>query len=164
MMTSNSVNLRPAAPDDESFLRKVFASTRIDEFKFLADQSQLDALINMQFNFQRQQYEAAYPHAEHNIILHDDQPIGHLFVDEGDREFTLVDIALLPEWRNAGIGRLLIEQLLTRATAVGKAVRLHVSKSNPARRLYERLGFAINGEDGMYFEMVCPPETRKRKE
>jgi len=155
MSNSELVSLRSATPDDEGFLLKLFGSTRIDEFKFLADVNQIDALIGMQFNLQRQQYEAGYPDAEHNIILHDGQPIGRIFVDEGEREIALVDVALIPEFRNQGIGRYLLDQLLARAAAVKKPVRLHVSKLNPARRLYERLGFSVVSEDGMYFEMIC---------
>src|SRR5213075_2413637 len=98
LIISNSelVSLRSATPDDEGFLLRLFGSTRIDEFKFLADANQIDALIRMQFNLQRQQYEAGYPGAEHNIILHDGQPIGRIFVDEGEREIALVDVALMP--------------------------------------------------------------------
>lgn len=159
MSTSESVSLRLATPDDEAFLLELFGSTRIDEFKFLADATQLEALVRMQFNLQRQQYEAGYPKAEHNIILRDGQPVGRLFVDEGEREITLVDVALVPECRNDGIGRYLIEQLLARAAAAKKPVRLHVVKSNPARRLYERLGFQQVSEDGVYVEMLCPGDA-----
>ncbi|HJZ81628.1 MAG TPA: GNAT family N-acetyltransferase [Pyrinomonadaceae bacterium] len=163
-MIASNVSLRPATADDEAFLRKLFTSTRIDEFKFLADPGQLDALISMQFNLQRQQYAAGYPDADHNIILQDGQPIGRLFVNEGEREFTLVDVALLPECRNRGIGRYLLDQLLAKARIAEKAVRLHVVKMNPARHLYERLGFSIIGEDGLYFEMICEAGTRARKD
>jgi len=155
MSNSELVSLRSATPDDEGFLLKLFGSTRIDEFKFLADANQIDALIGMQFNLQRRQYEAGYPDAEHNIILSDGQPVGRIFVDESEREIALVDVALIPEFRNKGIGRYLLDLLLARAAAVKKPVRLHVSKLNPARRLYERLGFSVVSEDGMYFEMVC---------
>ena len=155
MSNSELVSLRSATPDDEGFLLKLFGSTRIDEFKFLADANRIDALIGMQFNLQRRQYEAGYPDAEHNIILRDGQPVGRIFVDEGEREIALVDVALIPEFRNKGIGRYLLDLLLARAAAVKKPVRLHVSKLNPARRLYERLGFSVVSEDGMYFEMVC---------
>ena len=158
-----SVSLRPTTEADEDFLLELFAGTRRDEFKFLlADETQVEALIRMQFNLQRQQYDAGYPEADHNIVLRDGQPIGSLFVDESDEEFTLVDVALLAEHRNSGLGTYLIQQLLRRATNKGKPVRLHVLKSNPARRLYERLGFSRVAEDGMYFEMLCEPKAGHR--
>jgi len=156
MSTPQSVTLRPAAADDESFLRDLFASTREAEFGFL-DESQREVLVAMQFNLQQRQYEAGYPDAEHSIILLAEGPIGRLFIDEGAREITLVDIALLPDYRSLGIGTCLIKQLLDRATTAKKPVRLHVLKSNPAQGLYERLGFSKVGDDGMYLEMLRQP-------
>jgi predicted GNAT family acetyltransferase len=39
----------------------------------------------------------------------------------------------------------------------GKPVVLTVLKNNPARRLYERLGFAVAGEAGVKLEMRREP-------
>jgi ribosomal protein S18 acetylase RimI-like enzyme len=156
MSTPQSVTLRPANADDEEFLRQLFASTREAEFASLSE-AQREMLIVMQFNLQRQQYSAGYPQAEHNIILLDERTVGRVLVDEGDREITLVDIALLPAYRNLGIGTCLLDQLLARAAKANKAVRLHVFKTNPAQLLYKRLGFCQIGDDGMYLEMLCQP-------
>src|SRR5260370_34101418 len=91
------LSLRPVAPDDDDFLYQVFASTRIDELRFVDwDDRQKEALVRMQFGIQRQQYEGGYPEAEHSIILVGDHPAGRMFVGLGEHEMTLVDIALLP--------------------------------------------------------------------
>lgn len=50
-------------------------------------------------------------------------------------------IAVLPEFRNCGIGSALLHRLLEMAASVHDAVSLSVSSDNPALRLYERLGF-----------------------
>ena len=151
---THSVTLRPATPDDEAFLFQLYASTR-DEFRFLDwDEQQKEALIKMQYDARRFQYDESYPQAEAGIILLGELPIGRLLVNESDREISLVDIALMPEYRNLGIGARMIQQLLTRATNARKPVRLHVLKSNPALTLYERLGFSRTGDESMYFEMT----------
>jgi ribosomal protein S18 acetylase RimI-like enzyme len=156
---SPEISLRLAKAEDTAFLLKLFASTR-DEFRMLiTDESQLAALISMQFNFQMQQYRDGYPDGQDDIILLHDEPIGRMFVDEGERVITLVDVAVLPEYRNRGIGRELLHDLLVRAASAKKPVRLHVLKSNPARRLYQRLGFRDVGEDSMYYEMICETTT-----
>ena len=152
--SSPSITVRPAEPDDAAFLAQLFASTR-PEFNFLdLPESQKQSLMTMQFNAQRQQYDASYPEAESAIILLHGQPVGRMLVDRNEREFTLIDIALSPEHRNAGIGTKLIRELLDEARAAGKSVRLHVAKSNPAQRLYERLGFSRVADQSMYFEMI----------
>ena len=53
----------------------------------------------------------------------------------------MIDIALLPDHRGRGIGARLLRDVLHEATAAGLPVRLSVERSNPARSLYERLGF-----------------------
>ena len=157
--SSQSITVRPAGPDDEAFLAQLFASTR-PEFSFLVlPESQKQSLITMQFNAQRQQYDASYPEAESTIIMVHGQPVGRMLVDRNDLEFTLIDIALAPEHRNAGIGTSLIMKFLTEAIAASKPVRLHVAKSNPAQRLYERLGFSPAGEQSMYLEMIFKPKA-----
>ena len=114
--------------------------------------------MSMQFNAQRQQYDGSYPEAENSIVLRDDHPIGRILVDRKGHDITLVDVALLPEHRNAGIGSALVQRLLAQAIVAKKPVRLHVLKSNPALRLYERLGFSRVSDESMYFEMIFQPE------
>ncbi|MEO8435575.1 MAG: GNAT family N-acetyltransferase [Pyrinomonadaceae bacterium] len=150
--------LRAATSDDEPFLFEVYAATRLDEFSFLdGSEEQKQALIKMQYDIRRSQYVEGYPQAEASIILVSDRPVGTILIDESDREIVLVDVALLPERRNAGIGSRLLMQLLDRAVNKKKPVRLQVVKSNPALRLYERLGFSRVEESSMYLEMIFEP-------
>jgi ribosomal protein S18 acetylase RimI-like enzyme len=151
-----AVSLRAATTDDDPFLFEVFAGVRLDEFRFL-DEQQQQTIIRMQYNAQRLQYDEGFPEAESSIILLDDRPVGRMLVNESEREFTLIDIALLPEHRQSGVGTQLLKELLGRAVKAQKPVRLHVLKSNPARRLYERLGFSPVNEDSMYLEMTFEP-------
>jgi ribosomal protein S18 acetylase RimI-like enzyme len=52
-------------------------------------------------------------------------------------------IAVLPDFLGQGIGTQLMKYLLEEASQVYPAVMLSVRKSNPARYLYERMGFEI---------------------
>lgn len=149
--------VRPSTPDDDDFLFELFVSTRPELSSLKLDDSQKQALIAMQFNAQRQQYDACYPQAENCIILRPEGPVGRMLVNRSEREISLIDIALLPEYRNAGIGAELIRKLLIEATGERKPVRLHVLRSNPAKRLYERLGFTLVADQSMYCEMMFEP-------
>jgi hypothetical protein len=55
----------------------------------------------------------------------------------------IVDIALLPQYCNRGIGTTLLRDLQSEAAAAGKPLRIHVERFNPALRLYQRLGFTL---------------------
>jgi ribosomal protein S18 acetylase RimI-like enzyme len=152
--TSAAAGLRAAGPEDQEFLLALFASTRSEELAGLRwDPQQAETFLKMQFNAQLHSYKAAFPRAENKIILLAERPVGRILVERAPEEFLLVDIALLPEQRNKGIGTGLIQSLLLEAAAEAKPVRLHVFNSNPAARLYERLGFFPISNDGAYLEM-----------
>ena len=155
-----ALGLRPATSEDEPFLLSLFASTRLDELALMNwDENQKEVFIGFQFNAQSRQYVMSYPHAHNSIILWDDAPIGRLLLDRGDCEFTLVDVALLPSHRGCGIGTHLIEDLLREAAAAGKPVKLHVWHSNPAKNLYQRMGFSAANDAGVYCEMRWEPDV-----
>ena len=94
-----------------------------------------------------------FPHAEFQIVERERQPIGRLIVNRAPDEYRLVDIALLPEQRGAGLGTTLIQRLLREAAAAGKPVRLSVLKGHRAARLYQRLGFKQIGQAEVHDEL-----------
>ena len=143
--------LRAARPEDDEFMLAVYASTRAEEMALVDwPAEQQDAFVRMQFDAQRRHYLLHHPAAEYAVILHDGVPAGRLIVDRSGDVLALIDIALLPTYRGLGIGGELIRALQEEATRTGKAIRLHVEVFNPARRLYDRLGFVPVGEVGIY--------------
>ena len=68
---------------------------------------------------------------------------------------------VLPEYRNAGIGGSVLEDLLAEAAEAGKPVRGHVENFNPALRLYERLGFVKVGVNGVRHLIEWLPNGRR---
>ena len=149
--------LREATPEDESFLLEVYASTRIEELEGLGwNEDQKRAFIKMQFTAR----ERTYPRVDNRIILLNGCPVGRMMVDRDDASILLRDIALLTEYRNAGIGSRLITELMKDAASVGKPIQLHVVATSPAVRLYERLGFKKTGDEtAAYLEMKWVPAT-----
>jgi len=107
----------------------------------------------MQFAAQHDYYHEHYADAAFQLVLCDGQPAGRLYVARWPWEMRIIDIALLPEYRNRGIGGLLIEQLLDEAARTGKRVSIHVERFNPALHLYARLGFRQIAERGLYLLM-----------
>jgi len=110
----------------------------------------------MQFQAQTDWYRDHYADASFDVVLVDGEPAGRLYVHRGDREIRIVDIALLPEHRGSGIGTSLLHDLLAEADALGKSVTIHVERLNPALRLYERLGFALAEDKGVYLFLERP--------
>jgi ribosomal protein S18 acetylase RimI-like enzyme len=155
---SSAISLRAIREDDREFLCRVYASTRREELASVPwTAEQKDAFLRMQFRAQDTHYRAHYPHAEFSIILLDGCPVGRLYLDRRADEIRIVDIALLPEHRGAGIGSSLLRGILAEAARTGKAVTIHVEHNNPALRLYRRLGFTPIGDAGVYTLMEWRP-------
>lgn len=148
------VTFRPETDDDAAFSLAVYAASREDELRVLPwTNEQKRTFLAAQFAAQRSFYRDHFPEADFLVILVDGLPAGRLYVRRAAEEIGLVDIALLPAWRNAGIGGALISELLDESRRTGVPVRLHVEHQNPARRLYDRLGFIPIADLGVYVHM-----------
>jgi len=163
--------LRPEAPagrgftlDAETaehlpFLRRLFAAERERELAFLPlDERGKEAFLNSQFDAQRRYYLSQYRSPTLLVLNGPDGPAGRFYLaeDEGNGARVL-DITLAAEIRGRGIGGALIAGLQSRLAPLGRGVSLHVDKTNPAQRLYLRLGFRVTGDAGVSWRMDWSP-------
>jgi GNAT superfamily N-acetyltransferase len=145
------VTLRPAQPGDAELLLSVYASTRAEELAVVPwDEAQKAAFLRAQFDAQDRWYREHYTGASFDVVLVDREPCGRLYVFRGEAEIRIVDVALLPERRGNGVGSKLLRDLLDEAEAAAKRVTIHVERLNPALQLYERLGFSVAEDKGVY--------------
>jgi ribosomal protein S18 acetylase RimI-like enzyme len=145
------ISLRPIEPEDEEFLCRVYASTRTDELAPLPwTDEEKASFLRMQFAAQHRYYQESYTSARFEVVLVAGQPAGRLYVARWPEELRVIDIALLPEFRRRGAGTALLRGLLEEARSRGLPVRIHVERLNPALALYERLGFRLLEDRGVY--------------
>jgi len=123
------------------------------------DDAQKDAFLRSQFDAQDAWWREHYAGASFDVVLVDGEAAGRLYVHRGPSEIRIVDIALLPEHRGSGVGTSLLRDLLAEADASGKSVTIHVERMNLALRLYERLGFAVAEDKGVYLFLERPPRS-----
>lgn len=161
---TNRISLRPVAmPDDEDFLKELYFSTREDLNLLPLEEMQKQAFITMQYSAQKQQYSVQYPAASHDLILCDGVPAGRLLVDRGSNGTYLVDISMLAKYRGMGIGTAIMNDLAEEAGNAGTSLSLHVFKTNPAVRLYFRMGLNVTADDGLYLEMQQLPTANNQE-
>jgi GNAT superfamily N-acetyltransferase len=154
----NTLALRPIAETDLPFLFQVYASTRWEELEPTGwPMEQKEEFLRQQFTAQHAWWQSQYQGTSFDIVEQAGVAIGRLYVARWERELRIVDIALLPEFRGTGIGTRLIEAVIAEAEASGRAVRIHVEVFNPARALYDRLGFAPIEDKGVYLLMERRP-------
>lgn len=149
-----TISLRPEQPDDEDLMRRLYASTRAVELEIAPwSDAQKQQFLAMQFKLQCAHFRKHYPGASFNVILEGGNPAGRFYVNRVEDEIRILDITLLPERRGKGAGTLLLRALLAEGENAGIPVRLHVERNNRALRLYERLGFGVIADQGVYLEM-----------
>jgi len=149
-----NVTLRPITADDQEFLSGLYASTRQDEMALVDWPAEKKTeFLQMQFQAQHTFYMEQFIGAAFDLLVLNGQPIGRLYLDRRVDELRIIDIALLPECRNQGLGSRLMKGILAEAEAAGLPVRIHVEHYNPARRLYQRLGFKEIETNGVYYLM-----------
>lgn len=153
------VTLRPFQESDIPFLRALYASTRQEEMKDLPwPEEEKQRFLDWQFEAQTKHYFESYDDAGFMVIELDSAPIGRLFLFRGETDIEVVDIALVPELRGKGLGRELLEEVIAEAGSTGKEVTIYVEHNNPARHLYDRLGFQHVDTNGVYHYLVWRAE------
>jgi len=153
-----SLTLRPSTAADRELLFEIYASTRAEELAPLPwDDSSKHAFLAQQFEAQDTYYKQHRPDASYDVIVVDARPAGRLYVHRGSDQILVMDIALLPEFRNRGLGTGLLRDLMEEAAATGKRLVVHVEQFNPARALYARLGFEQTDDLGVYLELHWTP-------
>ena len=140
--------LRPATHSDYDFIYEV---------KKAALGAYVAATWGWDEAFQREYFAQDFDPAEHQVIVVDRQDIGELSIQYGESEINLSEIYILPEFQRLGFGSAIIKDLIFEGKLSGRPVRLQVLKVNPAKRLYERLGFNLVEENQNYFVMRIVP-------
>lgn len=155
---AEQVRLRPVAAADDAFILSVYASTRADELRQVPwTTEQKDAFVKMQFAAQKQHYAASFPRASHDVVFLDEVAVGRIYVDRDAECLHILDVAVLPQYRNQGIGSELLRRLLDEAGQSGKAVTIYVETFSPSVGFFERLGFQKDQEIGFQFLLKREP-------
>jgi ribosomal protein S18 acetylase RimI-like enzyme len=143
------LTFRPATDDDYEYLSRLNEAT----MRTYAEQTYgpWDETIV------RRIFAERWRPASTRIVVIDGQDAGMLEVLSGEAGVQLANIRVAPEYQGRGIGSRLVAQVLRDAHARGLPVTLRVLKVNPARRLYERLGFVLVGEDEQHYKMAAQP-------
>lgn len=149
-----NVTYRLVRDEDRPFLTALYFSTRTEEMMLVPwTPEQKAEFLMMQFNAQTDHYAEQYDPSGFFVIEHDGNPIGRLYRERDGDDIHLIDIALVPQVRGSGLGTILLQEILDEAAAAGLTVSIYVEHFNPAKRLYQRLGFQEVSENGVYHLM-----------
>lgn len=143
---------------DQPFLYQLYASTREEELAIVPwSEDMKETFLKFQFKAQHSFYQSHFKDADYWIIEKAGIAIGRLYLDQHPYETRIIDIALLPNYRDRGIGTILLKMVLAAGRVKNLPVRIHVEQNNRALNLYRRLGFIQIGEEGVYYLMEWMP-------
>jgi ribosomal protein S18 acetylase RimI-like enzyme len=136
--------LRAATEEDRAFLSELNVAALREYVDLTWGWDDADQATRFDRRFDPQAYQ---------VVAVGDRDVGAIQVVRRDREIVLNSIQVLPEFQGRGIGTALICDLQAEARAGDVALSLQVLKVNPAKRLYERLGFVVVGETATHYQM-----------
>jgi ribosomal protein S18 acetylase RimI-like enzyme len=144
----DETSFRQATQNDYNFLCELVKTTM---------REYVEPIWGWDEDWQSTYFRERFDPAAVQIIVLNGQDIGAVSVDTRPEELFLSQIYILPAYQRRGIGTHLIQSILDEASAQGLPVTLQVLRGNPARGLYERLGFIEIEETGTHYRMVAMP-------
>ncbi|MTI39650.1 GNAT family N-acetyltransferase [Fulvivirga lutimaris] len=88
-----------------------------------------------------------------HMIWSDNAVVGFIKYKEQPKSLDIIQFQISPEHQGKGLGKMVLEIIESQAHTKQKGLSLKVLKANPAKRLYERFGFKVVGEDEFEFFM-----------
>lgn len=153
----SDIHLRLMQPEDEAVFRRLYAEVRAPEMRMTQwPEAQIQAFCDSQYSAQDHHYREYYPDLEQWAICRGDDVIGRLYLATFGDLFILMDITIALAWRGQRIGSSIVADVVRQADLMSRQMQLHVEPENPARRLYQRLGFialADQSTSEIYLEM-----------
>ncbi|UOQ65935.1 GNAT family N-acetyltransferase [Hymenobacter volaticus] len=105
--------------------------------------------------FQRVFHSENFKPDSTTILLYEGKEIGLLEAEEQPDCFFIQSLLIVPEFQGRGVGTALLNEIITKALAVDKPVRLDVLQVNKrALQLYQRLGFTLQNTTELTFQLV----------
>lgn len=141
------VTIRPATEADVEFLTTVVIEATADQGRLPDDFDEVDYRAGFGA-WTAEQVNGDGNGSSISVVQVDGQDAGRLRVVRRDGLVEIAGLQLLPEHQSRGVGRTVVDTVITEARAGGLPVELGVEKDNPrARTFWERSGFGYVGED-----------------
>ena len=157
--------LRACTEADDAFVYDVFSTTWESEVAALPNQNLAQHVLRIQHIAQERRFASRYPGLQRYIVVRDGLSAGRLYVHESDSLLEVVDLTLMPSFRDHGIGTRIFHELFEHATREGQTISLRVERRNErATMLYSQLGFDLVSVDDLDNHFEWAPATAVKED
>jgi GNAT superfamily N-acetyltransferase len=141
------LNFRPALSHDFQYCERLY----------FANMERINRELRLDHDAQIASFRRQWNSTEVRIIMLDGADVGWLQSATRDGTFFVGQLFVDAAHQGRGIGTEVMHRLIAEASALNQVMTLGVVKINPAKRLYERLGFQVTHEDDRKFYMRREP-------
>ena len=142
----------------EKYRELIFCPVKLGDIPYLLDlrkRTMNEHLKNMNMPIDDQNHlkRVKYHFENGFIVFNGKEKVGFLKYVYEETKIYLVQIQVEPKCQGQGVGNQLLQYLVDKSDKLKFEIYLEVLKKNPARKLYEKFGFRITGEDEFSYEM-----------
>jgi ribosomal protein S18 acetylase RimI-like enzyme len=138
-------NLRYSTDNDYEFLYQLNKTTM---------KKRVEKIWGWEEGVQQKLFRDKSSTEKYKIIVQNNIDIGAISVSKDNNEVFIMNIQILPEYQNRGIGAEVINQIIVDSKSKNlDRVWLQVFKINPAKKLYDKLGFSTIKETETHYVM-----------
>ena len=146
----DSLSIRPADLDDINTIGFLAQQIWPSTYGGILEPEQLEYMLKLIYSPASLRRQMIDEHHQFVIVEQGEEAIGFASWSKTKEKgvFKLHKLYVLPGQQGKGLGRTLLQYLFGEIRpAGGKKLRLNVNRYNRAKQFYERLGFAVVGEE-----------------
>ncbi|WP_199155576.1 GNAT family N-acetyltransferase [Chromobacterium sp. ASV23] len=157
---AHGLSLRPVRSGDEACINRIYRSARPDLLLIDGEADLIETVQRQQFQVLQMGAGQQFPNAMHFMVEKVGSAVGVVMVDFGHNEVRIIFLAMLPEARGKGYGKVVLQGLQQAARQVCCPLAAVVWHNNgQARKLYQSLGFVLEEPGAMADKLVWYPQT-----
>lgn len=143
--------LRPVTVGDVAFLYDLHGAYLMEY---------VEAIWGWDEAIQRKMFAEGFAPERSRVVVSAGETVGVMAAERRAADWFIGNVAIAPALQGCGLGGALLRAVLADAACERVPVRLQVLPVNPARHLYEQLGFAVEGETPTHYGMISrTPES-----
>jgi diamine N-acetyltransferase len=146
------ITIKKVGPESVSLVRELTYKVWPQTYSTILSIEQIDYMMDMFYSTSALKKQMGKEKHQFIVAFEESTPLAFASyspkTQDDHRTFRLHKIYILPSLQGRGLGKLLIDYIIGDILPKGAAIlELNVNRYNPAKKFYEKLGFAVSSEE-----------------